>query len=96
MPYNRLPNGARGEVVASLGGREVRLCVTLRALAELETRFQVSGFEALGERLKGLGAVDLMVVLQALCVDEVDIGALAVGLPEAVGAVVKAFEAMHG
>lgn len=91
-----LPNTARGEVVARLGGREVRLCVTLRALAVLEGHFGVSGFEALAGRLKGLGAVDLGVVLQALCVDEVEVAQLPVGVAEAIAAVVAAFEAMHG
>jgi hypothetical protein len=33
----------------------VRLCVTLGALAMLESHFGVSGFEALGERLKAVG-----------------------------------------
>jgi len=89
-----LCNAARGEVVASLSGREVRLCVTLKALAELEGHFQVSGFSALAERLKGVGARDLMVVLRALAMDEVE--GLDVGFGEAVAAVVMAFEAMHG
>ncbi len=90
------PNGARGEIAANLGGREVRLCVTLGALAALETHFGVSGFEALGDRLKGLGAGDLLVVAQALCVDEVDVAALPVTMAEAIRAVVAAFEAMNG
>lgn len=89
-----LCNAARGEVACVLGGREVRLCVTLRALAELEGHFQVSGFAALAERLKGVGARDLMVVVKALAMDEVE--GLEIGFGEAVAAVVKAFEAMHG
>ncbi|MGN6366533.1 GTA-gp10 family protein, partial [Asticcacaulis taihuensis] len=63
-------NTARGEVSVSLGGTEVRLCVTLGALAMLESHFGVSGFEALGERLKAVGTTDLMVVLRALAMDE--------------------------
>ena len=89
----RLCNSARGEVLVSLGGTDVRLCVTLGALAALEGHFGVSGFEALGERLKALGATDLMVVLQALSMDEVP---ESVGFAEAIRAVVKAFEAMNG
>ena len=69
-----LCNPARGEVLVSLGGAEVRLCVTLGALAALEGHFGVSGFEALGERLKTLGAADLMVVLRALAMDELPDG----------------------
>lgn len=87
-----LCNAARGEVSVSLGGAEVRLCVTLGALATLEGHFGVSGFEALGERLKALGAADLMVVLKALAMDAVPEG---VGFAEAIRAVVKAFEAMN-
>jgi hypothetical protein len=91
-----LANRARGEVIVPLGGQEVRLCVTLGALADLEGYFQVSGFEALAERLKGLVAGDLLAVLQALSVDGVDFSELPVAFPEAVAAVVKAFEAMNG
>jgi len=88
-----LYNAARGEVLVSLGGAEVRLCVTLGALAALEGHFGISGFEALGERLKVLGATDLMVVLRALAMDELPEG---IGFAEAIAAVVKAFEAMNG
>ncbi len=89
----RLCNPARGEVSVSLGGTDVRLCVTLGALAALEGHFGVSGFEALGERLKTLGAANLMVVLHALAMDDLPEG---IGFPEAIRAVVKAFEAMNG
>ena len=40
MPANR----ARGEVVVVLTGRERRLCLTLGALAELETAFAAEGW----------------------------------------------------
>lgn len=86
-----LPNAARGEVAAVIGGREVRLCVTLGALAELEGYFQVSGLEVLGARLQRMTAQDLPVVVRALAMDEVG----EVGV-EAMAAVVAAFEAMHG
>lgn len=59
-------NGARGEVVATLAGRPRRLCLTLGALAELETAFGVDDWRALAERLGGLNARDLGVVLGAL------------------------------
>ena len=77
----------------SLGGAEVRLCVTLGALAALEGHFGVSGFETLGERLKTPGATDLMVVLRALAMDDLPDG---IGFAEAIRAVVRAFEAMNG
>lgn len=85
-----LPNRARGEVSAVIGGREVRLCVTLGALATLEGYFHVSGLEALAERLQRIGPADVPVVVRALAMDEVG----EVGV-EAMAAVVAAFEAMH-
>jgi len=89
-------NPARGEVTASLGGRSVRLCVTLGALAQLEGHFGVAGFDALGERLKHLGAADLGVMLAALSMDDAPIDMAQIALSEALGAVVAAFEALHG
>ena len=48
-------NGVRGEVRATLGGAERRLCLTLGALAEIETELGVAGVEALAARLRALG-----------------------------------------
>lgn len=59
-------NGVRGEALVRLAGAERRLCLTLGALAEMETLLGVSGIEALAERLRGLSARDLMAVLAAL------------------------------
>ena len=59
-------NGARGEVIATLAGAERRLCLTLGALAELETAFGLSGWEALSERIRALSPSDLLAVLAAL------------------------------
>lgn len=59
-------NGVRGEVVAGLAGAERKLCLTLGALAEIETGLGVAGMAALAERMKALSARDLMVVLAAL------------------------------
>ncbi|MBU7579179.1 MAG: gene transfer agent family protein [Porphyrobacter sp.] len=59
-------NGVRGEVRATLGGAERRLCLTLGALAEIETGLGVAGVEALAARLRALSAADLTVVLAAL------------------------------
>jgi hypothetical protein len=59
-------NGARGEVIAVLAGAERRLCLTLGALAELETAFGLSGWEALSARLRDLSPGDLLAVLAAL------------------------------
>jgi len=59
-------NGVRGEVCVELAGARRRLCLTLGALAELEASLNVSGMEALAERVARMSAGDLMVVLAAL------------------------------
>lgn len=59
-------NGVRGEVSARLAGEDRRLCLTLGALAEIETGLGVSGAEAVAERMRRLSAKDLTVVLAAL------------------------------
>ena len=59
-------NGARGEVVAVLAGAERRLCLTLGALAEIETGLGLDGLSGLAERMRALSARDLMTVLAAL------------------------------
>lgn len=59
-------NGARGEVVAMLAGSERRLCLTLGALAEIETGMGLDGLSGLAERMRALSARDLTVVLAAL------------------------------
>ena len=77
-----MPNGARGEVTAELAGAERTLCLTLGALAEIETGLDVQGFEALAARMRTLSAGDLMVVLAALLRGGGE-GELARGLGEA-------------
>ncbi len=59
-------NGVRGEVQVELAGRPRRLCLTLGALAEIEAGLDVDGAAALADRLRGLSARDLLVVLAAL------------------------------
>lgn len=59
-------NGARGEVGVVLAGAERRLCLTLGALAEIETALGVDGLGALAERMRALSARDLTAVLAAL------------------------------
>ena len=89
-------NAARGEVVVRLAGRDRRLCLTLGALAELETAFAAHGWEDLALRLRGLSARDLTVVLEALLRgggddDPGDLSAVELG--EAARAVAAAFSA---
>ena len=92
-------NGARGEVVAVLAGTERRLCLTLGALAEIETGLGLEGLFGLAERMRALSARDLAVVLAALLrgggeralADELD--RADVDPREAAEAVAKAFAA---
>ena len=59
-------NGARGEVVAVLAGAERRLCLTLGALAEIETALGVEGLGGLAERMRRLAAGDVLAMLAAV------------------------------
>ncbi|NBW08173.1 MAG: gene transfer agent family protein [Caulobacteraceae bacterium] len=59
-------NGARGEATAWLAGAERTLCLTLGALAEIETALGVTGFGDLAGRMRSLSAADLLAVLAAL------------------------------
>lgn len=88
-------NAARGEVLASLGGATVRLCVTLGALAQLEAHFGVRGFTALSQSLAQMGAQDVLTVLRELSRDALP-AVETVTLGEAVAAIVSAFRAMNG
>lgn len=95
-------NGARGEVVAMLAGAERRLCLTLAALAEIETGLGLEGLSGLPDRMRALSARDLTVVLAALLrgggeralADELD--RAGVEAREAAEAVAKAFDAASG
>lgn len=92
-------NGARGEAVARLAGAERKVCLTLGALAEIETALGLAGVEGLAERMRTLSARDLTAVLAALLrgggepafADELD--RAAVSPREAAEAVAKAFAA---
>lgn len=63
MPANAL----RGEVEARLHGRDYRLCLTLGALAELETAFKVDDLNALAGRFSNgrLSASDMTRIIGA-------------------------------
>ena len=88
-------NAARGEVVVTLAGTPRRLCLTLGALAELETAFEVDGFAALAQRLRTLSARDLAFVLGALLRGggEAGVDVSAIDFREAAQAVAAAFSA---
>ncbi|MBG0810587.1 gene transfer agent family protein [Methylosinus sp. H3A] len=58
-------NRKRGDVEAALDGKVYRLCLTLGALAELESGLGASDLVALAERFEGrrLGARDLIRII---------------------------------
>lgn len=60
-------NRRRGEVAARLNGREYRLCLTLGALAELETAFEAEDLNSLTGRFSDgrLSARDITVIIAA-------------------------------
>jgi hypothetical protein len=63
-------NAARGESTIHVDGRPLILCLTLGALARLETAFGVTTMAALEARLRDLSGSDLLVVISALIMDE--------------------------
>lgn len=87
-----IANKARGETVLMVDGVPRRLCLTLGALAELESAFEADSIEALGARLGRLSAGDLTIVLAALIGDmtpqqvaaaDIDVAAAARAVSEA-------------
>ena len=97
-----MSNGIRGEARAVLAGAERTLCLTLGALAEIETALGTRGFAELAERMRSLSARDLVAVLAALLRGGGE-RALAEGLRrsavdphEAAEAVARAFSAASG
>ena len=59
-------NAVRGEVNLALDGKQRRLCLTLGALAEMETAFACGRIGELEARLRQASAADLKIVLGAL------------------------------
>ena len=64
---NRHPNRHRGEIAARLDGRDYTLCLTLGALAELESAFDAEDLTALVERFSSgrLSAGDMLRIVGA-------------------------------
>lgn len=62
-----MANARRGEIAAEFDGRSYRLCLTLGALAELETAFGGEGLAALARRFEEgrVGARDLARIIGA-------------------------------
>lgn len=62
-----MANHHRGEIDCVIGGRSLKLCLTLGALAEIESGLGVDGLAALGERLASgrLATRDLLTIIAA-------------------------------
>lgn len=60
-----MANRQRGEIAAELGGKTYTLCLTLGALAELESAFAASNIAGLAARFEsgGLSARDLIRII---------------------------------
>lgn len=56
-------NAARGEVLATIAGRELTLCLTLEQMAQLEAALKTATFGDLLQRLAALSPADLPDVL---------------------------------
>ena len=95
-------NGARGEASLTIEGRAHRLCLTLGALAELETAFGCQSLGQLQARLRVLSAAELTRVLAILVKagGDAETASRLVDLPvaprEAARAVAEAFHAALG
>lgn len=59
-------NRARGEVAIEIAGERYRLCLTLGALAEIESGLGAENFADLERRLGAPRVADLIVILEAL------------------------------
>ena len=59
-------NQKRGEVAIEINGKAQKLCLTLGALAELETTFAAQRLQDLGQKMGNLGAQEILIVLMIL------------------------------
>ena len=90
-------NAARGECEIVIDGASHILCLTLAALAELETLFGCQNLDELQARLKNLSASELMKVLEVLLRAGGSVASVDRVLPKvAAAAVSEAFRAALG
>lgn len=59
-------NEKRGEVAIEINGKHHKLCLTLGALAELETAFSATDLKDLGQKMGCLSAGEILIVLLIL------------------------------
>jgi hypothetical protein len=101
-----MANGVRGEIAAELDGQRWTLCLTLGALAELETAFEADDLAGLAERLAAgrLSARDAIALIGAglrgggadVCDAEVAAMASAGGVPAYAAIVARLIGAAFG
>lgn len=90
-------NQARGETEIEIGGVHHRLCLTLGALADLETAFGCASLTELQTRLRQLSAHEMKRVLEILLVGDAAKAPLNDVSPgEAARAIGEAFHAALG
>lgn len=86
-------NPARGEVSLKIGEQNLRLCLTLRALAALEAYFGVQGFEGLAASLRQIEEKDIGFLLRVLALKDVEVALSHADMAAALNAIVATFEA---
>jgi len=92
-------NAARGEVALELGGQSYCLCLTMGALAEIETALGAESLNDLDDRLRNLRAESLVRIIHALLkgggesLSLDDVRALPLNIAEATTAIGQAFRA---
>lgn len=90
-------NRARGETEVEIDGVRHRLCLTLGALADLETAFGCATLTELQARLRQLSAHEMKRVLEILLVGDATAAPLSdVSPAEAARAIGEAFHAALG
>lgn len=92
-------NAMRGEVILEIGGKKLTLCLTLGALAEIETALGGEGLAHFASAMKALRARDITAILGALLrgggnpLSDDEVGAMRIDITRAVAAIADAFAA---
>ena len=90
-------NGARGEVQMIIDGKQQTLCLTLGALAELETLLECRDISEVPARLRTLSAKEIRTVLRVLLrAGGGDCSVDGVSLRAAAKAIAESFDAALG
>lgn len=93
-----MANQQRGETVLQAGERQIKLALTLGAMAEIEDAFQVDSIDELAERLKKPKIKDLLTLVRALSigggeeVSEEDLRRLPILIPDVQKAVTEVLQ----